>query len=84
MCLAVPGKVLEVGEDLIASVDIGGVRRRVSLDLVPEVVAGDYVLVHVGFALQRIDEAEAVRTTRLLAEMFAQDDVPPPGGPSTP
>ncbi len=64
MCLAVPGKVLSTaGDDLdrTARVSFGGVVREVSLAYVPEAEAGDYVVVHVGFALSRLDEAEAAR-----------------------
>jgi hydrogenase expression/formation protein HypC len=74
MCLAVPGKVLEshdVGPNRIAKVGFGGVTRQVFLDFVPEAEVGDYVLVHVGFAISRIDEAEAKRTYELLEEMGA-------------
>jgi hydrogenase expression/formation protein HypC len=74
MCLAVPGKVLEandVGSSRIANVQFGGVTRKVYLDFVPEAGVGDYVLVHVGFAISKIDEAEARRTYELLEEIGA-------------
>jgi len=74
MCLAVPGKVLEShdeGSNRIASVRFGGVTRQVYLDFVPEAGVGDYVIVHVGFAISKVDEAEARRTYELLAEMGA-------------
>ena len=74
MCLAVPGKVLEsyeVGPSRIAKVEFGGVTRQVYLDFVPEAEVGDYVLVHVGFAICKIDAAEAKRTYELLEEMGA-------------
>jgi hydrogenase expression/formation protein HypC len=74
MCLAVPGKVLEamdVGDSRIAKVQFGGVTRQVYLDFVPEVQAGDYVLVHVGFAISRVEEDEAKRTYELLQQMGA-------------
>ncbi|HUB77357.1 MAG TPA: HypC/HybG/HupF family hydrogenase formation chaperone [Bryobacteraceae bacterium] len=74
MCLAVPGKVLEshdVGPNRIAKVGFGGVTRQVYLDFVPEAQVGDYVMVHVGFAISKLDEAEAKRTYELLAEMGA-------------
>ena len=74
MCLAVPGKVLEasdVGSSRIANVQFGGVTRKVYLDFVPEAGVGDYVLVHVGFAISKIDEEEARRTYELLEEMGA-------------
>ncbi|HKL78533.1 MAG TPA: HypC/HybG/HupF family hydrogenase formation chaperone [Gammaproteobacteria bacterium] len=71
MCLAVPGRVAEIGEGETAVVDFSGVRKEVSLALVDGVAVDDYVLVHVGFALQRIDPAEAERTLALFAEMAA-------------
>ena len=72
MCLAVPGKILEAadrGWNRVAKVDFGGVTREVFLDFVPEAVPGDYVLVHVGFAVSRIDEGEAQRTLEMLQKM---------------
>jgi hydrogenase expression/formation protein HypC len=72
MCLAIPGKVLEAtdsGWNRIAQVQFGGVTRQVYLDFVPEAGVGDYVLVHVGFAISKIDEAEALRTYQLLGEL---------------
>ncbi len=69
MCLAVPGRVAEIRDDETALVDFAGVRKEVSLALVDGVAVDDYVLVHVGFALQRLDTEEAERTLRLLAEM---------------
>jgi hydrogenase expression/formation protein HypC len=69
MCLAVPGRVIEIGDDDTALVDFSGARKQVSLALVEGVEAEDYVLVHVGYALQRIDPEEAERTLALFAEM---------------
>ncbi len=72
MCLAIPGKILETSElggARSARVDFGGITRPVRLDFVPEAQAGDYVIVHVGFALSRVDAEEAARTYQLLAEM---------------
>jgi len=80
MCLAVPGKVLEshdTGLNRIAKVEFGGVTRQVFMDFVPEAGIGDYVLVHVGFAISKIDEAEARRTYELLEEMGAFRDEEP-------
>ncbi len=74
MCLAVPGKVLEIQESgslRAARVQFGGIVRQVSLDFVPEAVVGDYVMVHVGFAISRVDAEEAERTYALLEEMGA-------------
>ena len=68
MCLGVPGKVIShIGD--FAEVDFGGVTREVSLLLCPEVQEGDYVLVHVGFAIQRLEEQEALETLKLLKEI---------------
>ncbi|WP_371371990.1 HypC/HybG/HupF family hydrogenase formation chaperone [Sporomusa aerivorans] len=68
MCLAVPAKIVE-RNDWMATVDVSGVTRQVSLMLLPEAVAGDYVLVHAGFAIQSIDEEEALRTLELFKEL---------------
>lgn len=72
MCLAIPGKVVEIRtqEGLhMARVQFGGVTREACLDYVPETQVGDYVLVHVGFAISRVDEDEARRTYEALAEL---------------
>jgi hydrogenase expression/formation protein HypC len=66
MCLAIPARVTIIEEGHMATVDIMGVTRKVSLDLVPEAVEGDFVLVHAGFALQIVDEAYANETLELL------------------
>ena len=80
MCLAVPGKVLQKEDrqgTLVGRVDFGGITREVQLDFVPEAQVGDYVIVHVGFALSRLDAEEAVRTLELLREMGAlEKEVP--------
>lgn len=73
MCLAVPAKVVELLPDAMARVDLAGVTKEVSLGLVDGVAVGDYVIVHVGFALNRLDPAEAERTLALFAEMGALD-----------
>jgi hydrogenase expression/formation protein HypC len=65
MCLAVPGRVVSVAEredTRMAEVDFGGVRKDVCLEYLPDVSAGDYVIVHVGFAIQRLDEESALET----------------------
>lgn len=72
MCLAIPGKVLEVGDEgfmRLSRVDFGGVVREASLAYVPEAQVGDYVIVHAGFAISRMDEEEAQETLRLLEEI---------------
>ncbi|MFR9796526.1 HypC/HybG/HupF family hydrogenase formation chaperone [Streptomyces sp. MS06] len=72
MCLAVPGRVLAVEDDsepLTGLIDFGGVHKRVCLEYVPDVRAGEYVIVHVGFALQRLDEESAQASLRLFEEL---------------
>ena len=72
MCLAIPGRILETFDDhglRMARVDFGGTVRKACLEHVPEAAIGDYVLVHVGFALSRVDADEAERTYRLLEEL---------------
>jgi hydrogenase expression/formation protein HypC len=72
MCLAIPGKILSIqGEDFSrsAQVSFGGLLRNVSLAYVPEAELGDYVIVHVGFAISLLDEAEAIRTYEYLKQM---------------
>ena len=68
MCLAVPAQIVE-REDMLATVDVAGVQRQVSMLLLPEAQIGDYVLIHAGFAMQQIDEEEAKLTWSLLQEM---------------
>jgi len=72
MCLAIPGKILETRDEgglRVAKVQFGGVTRDACLEYVPEAVPGDYVVVHVGFAISRIDAEEAERTYELLEQM---------------
>ena len=72
MCLAIPGKILEektIDGIRIGRVQFGGVTRDAYLDYVPEAQTGDYVMVHVGFAISRVDAEEAARTYRLLEGM---------------
>lgn len=72
MCLGIPGKVIEVRDDAglrMGRVDFGGVRKEACLSYVPEVKLGDYVIVHVGFAISQVDEEEALKTLELLEQM---------------
>ncbi len=69
MCLAIPARIVALGENDQATVDVGGVRKEVSLALLEQAAVGDYVIVHVGYALNRIDPDEAEKTLRLFAEM---------------
>ena len=74
MCLAIPGQILEItdAENQLARVEVAGVRRTVNVGLLDAAESGDWVLIHVGFALSRIDEEEAMATRRLLERMGAE------------
>lgn len=74
MCLAIPARVLDVQPDGWAEVEVGGVRSRISLLLIDAVNVGDYVIVHAGFALTRLDVVEAEKTLALFAEIAAKLD----------
>jgi hydrogenase expression/formation protein HypC len=67
MCLAIPVQVVELRGDAMAIVDLDGIRKQISLALVDDVRVGDYVILHVGYALARLDPEEAQRTLALLA-----------------
>jgi hydrogenase expression/formation protein HypC len=76
MCLAVPGKIIEIYDAnglLMGKIDFGGVIREACLTYVPEAKIGDYTIIHVGFALNLIDEKEAMETLALLEEISKQD-----------
>jgi hydrogenase expression/formation protein HypC len=74
MCLAIPGQIVEIVDEgnRLATVDVAGVRRRINVGLLDAVEPGDWVLVHVGFALSKVDEEEAAATLRLLEGMGAE------------
>ena len=78
MCLAIPGKIIEIVdvENHIAKVEVGGVRRNINTGMLDaaEVQIGNYVLIHVGFAMSRIDEHEAQETLRILEEIGQYQD----------
>jgi hydrogenase expression/formation protein HypC len=81
MCLAIPGKVVETYREhdvLMGKVQFGGIAKRVCLEHVPDVVIDDYVLVHVGFALSRIDEHEAKQVFEFLDSMDQLDELEAP------
>ena len=69
MCLAIPVKVEKLLEDNMAQVDIGGVKKEISIALIDDLNIGDYVIMHVGYALNKIDIVEAEKTLDLFAEM---------------
>lgn len=79
MCLAIPARVVDMPDAETAVVDLGGVKKAISLALVEDVAVGDYVIVHVGFALNKLNPEEAEKTLALFAEMgelvAAQDGV---------
>ena len=86
MCLAVPGRILgteEREESRLGRAEFGGIVREVVLDLVPEAGVGDYVIVHAGFAISRLDAEEAERTYQLLAEMERAGEEVPRAAPGT-
>jgi hydrogenase expression/formation protein HypC len=87
MCLAIPGKILSCDDQGFARagrVQFGGIVRQVRLDFVPEANPGDYVMVHVGFAISKVDEAEAKRTYDLLAEIgVLESELPPEDSPDS-
>ena len=71
MCLSIPSKIVEIDEDNMATVNTMGIKRQVSLDLMlDEVGIGDYILIHVGFAMSKIDEAEALQSLEVYREML--------------
>jgi hydrogenase expression/formation protein HypC len=72
MCLAIPGKLLSIDtgvQPTMGVVSFGGVEKQVCLELLPEAIVGEYVIVHVGFAISKMDEHEAMETLRLIAEI---------------
>jgi len=79
MCLAIPGKLFETREDAhgvrMGRANFGGIVKEVCLEYTPEARPGDYILVHVGFALSRVDEDEAERTYRILEELKQLDEL---------
>jgi len=83
MCLAIPGKVVSIEYSngmRVGRVEFGGIVRQASLDFVPEAQIGDYVMVHVGFAISLVDAEEAERTYQLLEEIGALEGELPPEG----
>jgi hydrogenase expression/formation protein HypC len=77
MCLAIPARIVELRADDLAVVDLAGVRKEISLALVENVAVGDYVIVHVGYALNKLDPEEAAKTLALFAEIGQLDDPAP-------
>ena len=73
MCLAIPAKIIELRDNQKALADIGGVQREISLALLQDIHADDFVIVHVGFALSKLDEEEAKKTLALFSEMLEEE-----------
>jgi len=76
MCLAIPGKVIEIdatGSPIMGKVSFSGIKKEVCLELVPEVKVGNYVIVHVGFAISMMDEEEAQETLKLIEHMTERE-----------
>ena len=69
MCVAIPGRVISVSDAEMAEVDFNGISRKVCSQLCPEIEVGDFVLVHVGFVINRLEEKEAQETMRLFQEL---------------
>ena len=72
MCLAIPGKVLDIdrnAQPVMGTVSFGGIQKQVCLEWIPEVTVGEYVIVHVGFAISKMDEKEAMETLDILRQM---------------
>ena len=93
MCLAIPGKIIDVQTNdegvRMGRANFGGIVKQVCLEYTPDAAKGDYVLVHVGFALSKVDEAEAERTYRLLEDMkqlgeLEPVEIQPPPPPESP
>jgi len=87
MCLAIPGKIVSVaGEDPLertGKIDFGGILKQASLAYVPEAKVGDYVIVHVGFAISRLDEDEAKKVFEYLKQMEDLSELESPSSPSS-
>jgi len=75
MCLAIPARIEHLIAEDSAIINLGGVRKEVSLALVENIAVGDYVIVHVGYALQKLDQEEAAHTLALFAEICTMDDL---------
>jgi hydrogenase expression/formation protein HypC len=71
MCLAIPAKVITILEKERAIVNLGGVKKEISLSLLDHINEGDYVVIHVGYAIARLDESEAQKTLAILSELAA-------------
>ena len=73
MCIGIPVKIEEI-DGMTAIVSAGGAKRKIGIDLTPGVKAGDYVLLHAGFSIERISETEAMETLDLIDQLYSQED----------
>jgi hydrogenase expression/formation protein HypC len=78
MCLAIPARVVELLPGMRAIVDLSGVRKEISMDLVADAQVDDYVIIHVGYAIGKIDPEEAARTMALFAELSEAENASQP------
>ncbi len=78
MCLAIPGKIIKVDKNM-AVADFGGIKKEIALDLLPDTKTGDYVLVHAGFAINKLDKKEAAETLKLIYELPEFKQIPKAG-----
>ncbi len=77
MCLGVPMKIVEINRDFgMAKAEISGYTQDIRIDLLEDVSVGDYVIVHAGFAIQKLDEKDALETLKLIEEIFFDDEIP--------
>lgn len=74
MCLGIPGKIIEITKT-VAKVDVAGAKKEANLMLVDDVHVGDYVIIHAGFAIQKVNEKEAQETLRIIADLVSQNDI---------
>lgn len=81
MCLAIPGKIVEIDEEK-GIVDLGGIRKQIALTFVPEAEVGDWILIHTGFGLNIISEAEALETLDLIKQAYGLEAISEPAADS--
>ena len=84
MCLAIPTQLIELRPGAMALVELGGIRKEISVALVPDAVVGDYVIVHVGHAIGQIDPQEALRTLAMFGALAEREVHGEPHGATTP
>jgi hydrogenase expression/formation protein HypC len=73
MCLAIPMQIIELTNQQTGTVNLGGIKKQISTALIDDVMVGDYVIIHVGYALTKLDESEAKKTLALISDMYSQD-----------